>query len=65
LDAGISRTACGCGCGAAAREKEKVKALGWPVHGDQEVAAGGNSGMAWRARVRPGKERVAVGTEGR
>jgi hypothetical protein len=66
LDAGSSRTACGCGCSAAAREREeKVKALGWPVHGDQEVAAGVSSGMAWRARVRPGKEREAVGTEGK
>jgi hypothetical protein len=43
---------------AAAREKEGVKALGWAVHGDEEVAAGGGSGSSWRAReARKGEER--------
>jgi hypothetical protein len=62
LDAGVSKTAGGCGCGAAAREREGVKAPGWPVHGDQEVAAGGSLGLPWRARVRPGREREEVET---
>jgi hypothetical protein len=62
LDAGDSRTACGCGCSAATREREGVKAPGWPVHGDQVVAAGGSLGLPWRARVRPGGERKEVET---
>jgi hypothetical protein len=47
------------------REREEVKALQRAAHDGEEVAAGGSSGMAWRARVRPGKEREAVGTEGK
>jgi hypothetical protein len=44
------------------RARERVKAPGWPVHGDQEVAAGGGLGLPWRARVRPGRERKEVET---
>jgi hypothetical protein len=63
LDAGVSKTAGGCGCGAAAREGEGIKAPGWPIHGDQEVAAGGSLGLPWRARMKPGGERKEVKTE--
>jgi hypothetical protein len=63
LDAGVSKTAGGCGCGAAAREGERIKAPGWPIHGDQEVAAGGSLGLPWRARMKPGGERKEVETE--
>jgi hypothetical protein len=58
----MGRIASGWWCGAAARAREEVKALGWPVHGDQEVAAGGSLGLPWRARVRPGRERKEVET---
>jgi hypothetical protein len=65
LDTGSSSSACGCGCSTAAREREGVKALQRAGHGGEEVAAGDGSGMAWRARVWPRKEREAVGTEGK
>jgi hypothetical protein len=35
---------------ATAREREGVKAPGWAVHGDKEVAAGGRFGSPWCAR---------------
>jgi hypothetical protein len=40
LSTGGSRIECRRWSGVAAREREGVKAPGWPVHGDQEVAAG-------------------------
>jgi hypothetical protein len=61
LDAGSNRTAGGSGCSATARERERVNAPGWPVHGDQEVAAGDGSGTSWRAWEKPPGERKGVG----
>jgi hypothetical protein len=65
LGSGSNRIGRVCWSGAVAREREKVKALWWAFHGSEEVAAGGSSGMSWRARVQPGREREAAGTEGR
>jgi hypothetical protein len=60
LDVVVSQTASGRGGGAAAREGGRVNAPRRPVHGDQEVAAGGSLGLPWRARVRPPGERKEV-----
>jgi hypothetical protein len=43
------------------RERERVNAPRWPVHGDQEVAAGDGSGTSWRAWEKPPGERKGVG----
>jgi hypothetical protein len=55
----------GIGCrregNAAARKRPRVKAQRWAVHGDEEVAAAGGSGLSWRARARPGREGTVAG----
>ena len=39
-------------CSTVAREKSSSKALSWPGHGDGEVAAGGDFGVAWQGEKR-------------
>jgi hypothetical protein len=57
IGTGTRGTGCRSKGNAVARERPRVKASGWTVHGDDEVAAGGGSGSAWRARERPPGER--------
>jgi hypothetical protein len=61
IGTGTRGTGCRSKGNAVACERPRVKASGWTVHGDEEVAAGGGSGSAWRARERPPGERTWTG----
>jgi hypothetical protein len=61
IGTGTRRTGCRSKGNAVARERPSVKASGWTVHGDEEVAAGRGSGSSWRAREGLPGERTWTG----